>query len=889
MRQYVRSEKRRVIWKIGEVGEGLASAEAAAEIGSRVFPLPAPPAATMPSVARKSSTRVFVPKGSVTKKPGIGNSSTRVLRSGKRLAVSEHVEKTGDRDFFGSPDIRLWERNGQNENGLSEQILPECDAIEKSATPLQGPGKMFEIVYCRKRRRIPSVGCVSLDTSSSNKDRMFGIVFSRKHNKKKPDLNVDELDGCEEFLVRDGVRQVCLQITESTRSLFKAAGNTRSELCCNTSDQPVILVLIEASSNSTFWFGNFLISLVLRMRNGRMRLRSLVAVLLSGPVSTVLPRHGIHFLPLTHRNRVSFLHLLSICLKFSVILIPPFSLFQKFLHGSSVSNLGACKIDGSRESLPLLSVNFSALPSYFQGLHLVALLGSQYLPSALRRTYLPFRCGDDQCHVPMDTDFSGTLMLASVNPNMRTDRSLSVVEASALTARSAGILLHGSRPRKLQKRRSFFRDSRRTLRSTRNNRGIISLGSVHGKNVATFLDDPGQMSPSRGTLSKLKRVSRKSYGEQMKEMKSILSEIRQNVDAIHCNANILVTKGDRCWREEGAQVMLEMSSSGDWCLAVKISGILKYLHKPQDVKCSFNRLNQAHMWVCEDGWRLEFCEKWDWLSFKELIAECLQRNIHPKEDNSVRIIPVPVFHVVPDYEDDTIVTFERPEQYIRMKHDDEILRAMVSDVPHYDMDSEDEEWLNRQNSGFLNLDSGAQSYVSGDSFERMIFAFERDAYYTPSKVLLLENELNGFEELGSKDRLAIVYDYWLKKRKQKQAPLVRVFQGLSVRKPQLLQKSVLRKRRSFKRQRSQVLRGNPSSKAAEVARSEAKIKVHEAQDAWRRAVDVAIPLRWRAQLLMGNADLAAYRSAMALRIAEAIKAASEESDASSILDCFLEL
>lgn len=46
-------------------------------------------------------------------------------------------------------------------------------------------------------------------------------------------------------------------------------------------------------------------------------------------------------------------------------------------------------------------------------------------------------------------------------------------------------------------------------------------------------------------------------------------------------------------------------------------------------------------------------------------------------------------------------------------------------------------------------------------------------------------------------------------------------------------------------------------------------KVEEAQASANRSLELAMAKRQRAQSLMGNADLAAYRATMALRIAEA--------------------
>ncbi|KAK8953106.1 hypothetical protein KSP40_PGU002314 [Platanthera guangdongensis] len=63
--------------------------------------------------------------------------------------------------------------------------------------------------------------------------------------------------------------------------------------------------------------------------------------------------------------------------------------------------------------------------------------------------------------------------------------------------------------------------------------------------------------------------TKKNPGGQTKEMKAALSDIKLNIDSVQCNANILVTAGDRCWREERAVILLELSSSGEWCLVVK--------------------------------------------------------------------------------------------------------------------------------------------------------------------------------------------------------------------------------------------------------------------------------------------------------------------------------
>jgi len=99
------------------------------------------------------------------------------------------------------------------------------------------------------------------------------------------------------------------------------------------------------------------------------------------------------------------------------------------------------------------------------------------------------------------------------------------------------------------------------------------------------------------------------------------------------------------------------------------------------------------------------------------------------------------------------------------------------------------------------------------------------------------------------------------------------------------QKPFLRKKRSFKRQRSQAERNQAEWNQAGQgkhdlflqAHQEAVRRVQEAEAAASRAAETATQIRTRAQLLMSNADLAAYKAAMALRIAEAIRVSSSSS------------
>lgn len=309
-------ERRRIVRKRGEQGEGVASAAASTEIGSRVFPLPTPTAAML-TVARKSSTRVFMPRKAVeTDKQSRKKSySTRVLRSGKHLRLPDPVGKRyQSRDLT---DIRWLEKSEKRERRLSEGFVSEPDENE-----MQGIGKMFENVYSRKRQKIPSGGWIGSDPSSSDggaeaKDPRFMFVFSRKPNKKKPKLmnGFGRVRGSQFVETKDfftaAVRSDRSQVRLFDSKLLHTIDITRSEFWTSFSDPIVLVVLLELPCDDILLrFRRFLTSVIGWMTKAtRMSLHHLTAFLLSEPISGTFQRHGIHLLPIADRNSVRFRHL----------------------------------------------------------------------------------------------------------------------------------------------------------------------------------------------------------------------------------------------------------------------------------------------------------------------------------------------------------------------------------------------------------------------------------------------------------------------------------------------------------------------------------------------------------------------------------------------------
>nr|XP_029119870.1 uncharacterized protein LOC105043267 isoform X2 [Elaeis guineensis] len=936
MRRHARSENRKIVRKFGEPAEGAAGE---AEIGSMVFPFRAPPA-SMPSVRTRRSTRVFVPKApdkaeaAAAAAASDGVPLARVLRSGKRFAVSDQaLEKKADagdgegvewlRVLGGggnAADLRWWK--GEEEKGdfgaedewrepaalQSDESLASANRRASMDSPQE---KKFGIVYNRKRRMPLSDDAVpspcGIGERDSERDRRYRIVFMRKQLRKRPKVEplvevvsgeTEKMDGEQEQISRRTCRvERVLRITESARGFAEKVGILGDDIWTCSSGSMVLVVLIDSyCSSSSLQFSRLLISVVSWMKKARVRFRQFAAFLLSEPMATAFSLNGVHFLPVWHcKNNVFF--------------------------SNSVSACGLCKIYGAKQFIPLFSLNFSAIPFFFKGLHVAMLLGSQYLPGVFAKyalglhTYFPVavRFEEYDSHILAETGFSGTEVVVSVIPAVKRNESHTALEVPKSVGRSA-VIVHGSRLRRHQKKRSSSRHSRShhlfamnsqpgSLRSDQHRIGVFPeakalsfrnsfVEPVHVRTiescVSDFLSskDDSDVSTPLGSREKHRKLSIKSPIERIKELKLALAEVKQNIDSAHCNANVLVTVSDRCWREEGADVMLESLHSKEWCIAVKVRGTTRYLHKAQDMRpCIVNRFTHAYMWNGEDGWKLEFCDKWDWLVFKELHMECHERNSQSAHDVPVRAIPLPRFREVSGYEDSATAAFVRPDDYIRMM-DDEVGRAVASDAPSYDMDSGDEEWLQLLNFCSSDVQNNGFGHVSEETFEKIIFALEKDAYGSPNDIYDKERALDLCWDLGKKEMLVAVYDYWVEKRNQRRAALVKAFQYHvpTPRRAQFMQRPLFQKRRSIKRQRCQSGRGKPEFLLEGGTEEGASRRVQEAENAANRAVELAIQLRSRAQMLMTNAELAAYKSVMALKIADAIGVSESPDLASLILD-----
>ncbi|XP_073275352.1 uncharacterized protein [Primulina huaijiensis] len=244
-------------------------------------------------------------------------------------------------------------------------------------------------------------------------------------------------------------------------------------------------------------------------------------------------------------------------------------------------------------------------------------------------------------------------------------------------------------------------------------------------------------------------------------------------ELLECGANVLVTQGDKGWRESGAHIFLEVADHNEWRLAVKFSGITKYSYKVTHIlqPGSTNRFSHAMMWRGGNDWVLEFSDRSQWALFKEMHEECYNRNIRAA---SVKHIPIPGVWLVEERNDvGTEVPFVRNHaKYFRQVQTD-VEMAMDPSRVLYDLDSEDEQWLGAKKKC---TDKHLREEMSDEFMEQTIDMFEKGAYiqcrdnFTDTEI---EELVMG---IGYLESAKVVYEYWRQKRDRKGMPLIRHLQ-----------------------------------------------------------------------------------------------------------------
>ncbi|TKY58190.1 Histone-lysine N-methyltransferase ATX2 [Spatholobus suberectus] len=166
----------------------------------------------------------------------------------------------------------------------------------------------------------------------------------------------------------------------------------------------------------------------------------------------------------------------------------------------------------------------------------------------------------------------------------------------------------------------------------------------------------------------------------------------KNFECLSCGANVLITLGDKGWRESGAYVVLELFDHNEWRLSVKLLGITRYSYKAHQFlqPGSTNRYTHAMMWKGGKDWILEFPDRSQWALFKEMHEECYNRNIRAA---SVKNIPIPGVHLIEENADNGCqATFVRSCKYFQQVETD-VEMALDPSRVLYDM-------IVRMSSGF---------------------------------------------------------------------------------------------------------------------------------------------------------------------------------------------
>ena len=211
------------------------------------------------------------------------------------------------------------------------------------------------------------------------------------------------------------------------------------------------------------------------------------------------------------------------------------------------------------EFIPLFYVDFSAVPHCFMYMH-----HSMHL--RLKRIQLvPVNSDeilsdgeeDEPCVtsvVDVSKSTSGSTVVKIDNLGSKVVLHPSV-RAFKLTGRNSQYR-NGLSSRSIQKRRTSLR-----RRRTRNP-SLVGIHKANGALMSDLISSRRNGIPFSSVVSKNKlRSSVRSSSANLSDVSSSISDLMQNVDSSQCSASILVIEPDRCYREEGAIVTLELSAS----------------------------------------------------------------------------------------------------------------------------------------------------------------------------------------------------------------------------------------------------------------------------------------------------------------------------------------
>ncbi|KAF8080571.1 hypothetical protein N665_0934s0012 [Sinapis alba] len=287
--------------------------------------------------------------------------------------------------------------------------------------------------------------------------------------------------------------------------------------------------------------------------------------------------------------------------------------------------------------------------------------------------------------------------------------------------------------------------------------------------VSYSLPSGGSDSRNKGSLHKglpNKRIRRSAA--------DVSKGLQKDLESSSCDANVLVTFGDRGWREYGAQVVLEPIDNNEWKLSVKISGTTKYSHRVHQFlqPGSTNKFTHAMMWKGGKDWTLEFPDRGQWFLFKEMHEECYNRNTRAA---LVRNIPIPGIRMIEkDKFDGTETEFIRSSKYFRQTETD-VEMALNPLRVLYDMDSDDEQYLMRLRE-CSDAENSGSCEITEDMFEKAMDVFEMASYVRQRDHFTLIEIQELMAGVGLLEAVETIYEFWRTKRQRKGMPLIRHLQ-----------------------------------------------------------------------------------------------------------------
>ncbi|XP_051137119.1 uncharacterized protein LOC127255570 isoform X2 [Andrographis paniculata] len=264
-----------------------------------------------------------------------------------------------------------------------------------------------------------------------------------------------------------------------------------------------------------------------------------------------------------------------------------------------------------------------------------------------------------------------------------------------------------------------------------------------------------------------KRIRRAS----VKKMPDGSGNSQKNLELSTCIANLLVTHGDKGWRESGVNIVLEAADHKEWRLSVKLGVVSKYSYKVKHIlqPGSTNRYSNAMMWKGGKDWVLEFPDRSQWMLFKDMHEECYNRNIRAA---SVKNIPIPGVRLVEESNEyGTDTPFIRPAKYFQQVQTDAEMALDPSRIS-YDIDSDDEQWLTE----IKITNQHKYEEISEEFLERAMDMFEKVSYTQHCDNLTNAEVEKHVKGIGPVEAGKIVYEYWRLKREKKGMPLIRPLQ-----------------------------------------------------------------------------------------------------------------